>query len=216
MKSKENITIVNYGLGNLYNLSRALIHCGCENVKISSNPDDILIADKIILPGVGAFRTAMIELKERKLVKPICEFASSGKPLLGICLGMQILATNGEEFGLNDGLGLIPGRVIKIADKNINYKKIKIPFIGWSNIIFEKNVSESNLYSVMDKNDELYFVHSYEFIPTDQNNIIAKYDYCELKINAIVQLNNIIGFQFHPEKSGPVGLKLLKKFTDLK
>ncbi len=204
------IVIIDYGCGNLLSLKRALDEFKIPN-EVSKDKNKILSAELLILPGVGAFENAMNLLKKNDLIETILEFTTKrNKPLIGICLGMQILFTKSFEMGEHNGLNLIDGTVEKI-NKTSNNKGIKVPHISWNEIFFEKNTKfETKL------NDELngrsfYFVHSYMAIPKKKDNLVAKCKYFDVEVPAIVQREKIVGFQFHPEKSGKNGLKLLKQ-----
>ena len=137
------ITIIDYGVGNLYSVKRALEVCGGSNICISSNASDILDADRVILPGVGAFGDGMLGLKKHNLIEPILNYAASGKPLLGICLGMQLLSSSSTEFGTHKGLDLITGQVVPIPSFTVDNQPQKIPFIGWSTLDFEEQSNSS-------------------------------------------------------------------------
>ena len=200
------INILDYGCGNLLSLKRSYEHLGF-NSNISKDLKEILEGDVLILPGVGSFGNAMQSLKKLELIKTIKEFAETEKPILGICLGMQILLTEGYEFGKFDGLNLIPGKVEKIKD-NLN-PKMKLPHIGWNNI--EVGSGMSKFISLYDKK-KFYFVHNYFANTKNENDTIATCNYSGIRIAAIIQKKNIIGCQFHPEKSGEIGLQFLKSF----
>jgi glutamine amidotransferase len=204
------LAIVDYGVGNLFSLSRSLDYLGVE-CQITRSLAELKAADRIILPGVGAFGDACKKLTELSLIEPIQELAASGKPLLGICLGMQLLFDSSEEFGLHSGLGLIPGRIVSMRrafeEAEID---LKVPQIGWNRLDVRK---ESPLVKVLGKQDFLYYVHSY-FATDCQEYVVADSDY-GLAIPGIVQKDNVFGTQFHPEKSGAVGLKILKAFTEV-
>ncbi|WP_341714986.1 imidazole glycerol phosphate synthase subunit HisH [Limnobacter sp.] len=211
----QKIAIVDYGVGNLYSVQRALEHSGATEVCITSSPNEILDSDKLILPGVGAFCDGMNGLESRNLTDPIIEFANSGKPLLGICLGMQLLATSSEEFGSHNGLGLIPGKVVPIPSESDDGNLRKIPHIGWASL--EPPHRDAWLHPIIDslsREDSVYLVHSFHMQPTDHANLLATYEYRGYQITAAVISNNIFGYQFHPEKSGPVGLRLIKNFLN--
>ena len=200
------IALIDYGSGNLQSAYKALeLVSNCKKkILITSNSKDLLKADKIILPGVGAFADCMKGLKSISgMIDVLNEVVlEKKKPFLGICIGMQLLATEGKEKGNHKGLGWIKGKVIKIK-KN---KKIKIPHMGWNTV---KVISKHPI--LKRKKFESYFVHSYNFICRDKKNIIATCDY-QQKITAIVGKENIIGTQFHPEKSQKIGLEILKNF----
>ncbi len=201
------IALIDYGSGNLQSAYKALeLVSNCKKkILITSNSKDLLKADKIILPGVGAFADCMKGLKSISgMIDVLNEVVlEKKKPFLGICIGMQLLATEGKEKGNHKGLGWIKGKVIKIK-KN---KKIKIPHMGWNTV---KVISRHPI--LKRKKFESYFVHSYNFICRDKKNIIATCDY-QQKITAIVGKENIIGTQFHPEKSQKIGLEILKNFV---
>lgn len=211
----KQIAIVDYGLGNLFSVKQAIEFCSDsndKNVVITSSPSVIQESDYLILPGVGAFENAMNAILSRDLKDPIKNFASLGKPLLGICLGMQILGTSSEEFGQHQGLNLISGTVSNIGEINSDGSLRKVPSIGWKNLIVKPEIGTlSNALSGHEASS-VYFVHSFHFLPENSENLIASYDYGDSKISAAVQKDNIIGYQFHPEKSGQNGLEILKSF----
>jgi glutamine amidotransferase len=209
---KKKVVIVDYGLGNLYSILQACNHVGYTPV-ISSCKEEILSADYLILPGVGAFKIAMNHLKERGLIEVIKEYAESSKPLMGVCLGMQLLFDSSEEFGKHDGLGLIAGTIKKLPD-TFKGCKIKIPHIGWNKLFpAELSFVNSPLEELTNK-DFMYFVHSYYAEPTNNLEILTYTYYQEFKYCSSVQKNNIFGFQFHPEKSGEEGLSIYKNFLN--
>ena len=201
------IALIDYGSGNLQSAYKALeLVSNCKKkIFITSNSKDLLKADKIILPGVGAFADCMKGLESISgMIDVLNEVVlEKKKPFLGICIGMQLLATKGKEKGDHDGLGWIKGKVIKIKKS----KKIKIPHMGWNTV---KVISKHPI--LKRKKFESYFVHSYNFICKNKKNIIATCDY-QQKITAIVGKENIIGTQFHPEKSQKIGLEILKNFV---
>ena len=201
------IAIIDYGVGNLFSLSSSFAKIG-ENAIVTSDPDEIRKADKIILPGVGAFADAIKKLKESRLDIVIKEEAEKKKPIMGICLGMQLLFEKSYEYGEHMGLGLIKGSVIPMQD--YISPKLKIPHIGWNPLIFKK---KSNLFKYINEGDCVYFVHSY-FASGCEKSVIATAEY-DKELTAAVESENIMGCQFHPEKSGEVGLKILKAFCEL-
>lgn len=205
---KKSVAIIDYGVGNLLSVHRALEACGAS-VKIVSTPQEILDSDRLILPGVGAFGNCMDELKKRELEQPILGFIQTGKPLLGICVGMQILHEIGEEFGEHRGLGIIPGRVNKISSSNLSQIR-KVPFVGWAPLI--SNHFGSSILHNINPDSFFYFVHSFKAETKSPQHTMACYDYDGLKITAMVHKDNVIGCQFHPEKSGKSGLKILDNF----
>lgn len=208
----KRVTIIDYGIGNLYSVKRAVEVSGGQDIRVSGHPEDIAEADKIILPGVGAFEDGMKGLRERGLVKHIIAAVRAGKPLLGICLGMQLLATTSEEFGVHSGLGLIPGVVKPIPRMSIDGDVLKVPFIGWSPLVLNKNnpVEESCLANL--RGNAVYLVHSYELVPNESTHLLASYSVGGHMITAAVRHGNVTGVQFHPEKSGTVGLQIMSEF----
>ena len=202
------IAVVDYGVGNLFSLSSSLAAIGAE-VVVTGDADVIRAADKILLPGVGAFEDAIAKLRASGLDEVVCEEARKGKPLLGICLGMQLLFEKSYEFGDFDGLGLIEGAVRPIAD--VIPADYKIPHIGWNalHLVGEK----SPIFQYLNDGDHVYFVHSF-YAADCEKNIIATSEY-GAELTAAVAKDNIFGCQFHPEKSGPVGLSILRAFAEL-
>jgi glutamine amidotransferase len=212
----SNITIVDYGVGNLFSVRKALENCGA-NVILSADPDMLLKSDRLVLPGVGAFGGAISELHRLGLVEVIQKFAASRKPLLGICLGMQLLFDESEEFGLHAGLGLIPGRVVPIPITSPNGDKLKIPHIGWTSLnpSVPKNSWKGTALINIKPDDCVYFVHSFMVKPKNLSDQLAYCLYGGHSIAAVVAHRNVIGCQFHPEKSGKVGLSILKAFCGM-
>ncbi|MBR6901320.1 MAG: imidazole glycerol phosphate synthase subunit HisH [Synergistaceae bacterium] len=190
------IAIINYGVGNLFSLESSFNAIG-KNVKVTSDPEDLKKAERIILPGVGAFEDAAKKLKSSGIVETLLDEVKHGKPLLGICLGMQMLFTKSYEFGEHEGLNLIPGTVRYIGE--VIPKGLKIPQIGWN--------------SLSNNGEYVYFVHSYSAF-CDEKYITATTNY-GADLTASVQNKNIYGVQFHPEKSGNVGLNILREFCEV-
>ena len=207
----KNIIIIDYGVGNLYSVQRAVEKVSNLNICISNKKEDLENADKIILPGVGAFEDGINGLHVSGLVDTLKAASHSGKPILGICLGMQLLATLSQEFGEHKGLNLIPGIVMTIPNIAIDDQRMKIPFVGWASLQVE-NQQSTNSFAKSLNSQSMYFVHSYQVIPDDPNDLLATYSYGGHKITAAIKRKNITGVQFHPEKSGEVGLKLLELF----
>ncbi|MFR7994220.1 MAG: imidazole glycerol phosphate synthase subunit HisH [Clostridium sp.] len=198
------ITIIDYGMGNLKSVYNALkkVNFDCQ---ISSEVTDIEMADKLILPGVGAFKDAMDNLKNLDLILPIRKKVNDGCPLLGICLGMQMLFDEGYECELRKGLGFIEGK-IKLMNSKEN---LKIPHIGWNRLEFNR---ENKILNNINKESFVYYVHSFMATEMIDENLIAYSKYGDINIPGIVNKGNVYGMQFHPEKSGEVGLKILKNF----
>lgn len=210
---KADVVVIDYGVGNLLSVSRGLEHCGAS-VLVSNDPEIILAAPRIVLPGVGAFLDAMAELHRRNLDDVVRTFARQGKPLLGICLGMQLLLDESEEFGVTAGLGLIPGRVIPIPTSSTDGRVQKVPHIGWSELSLPDGRTswDDTLLQGMSANEAFYFVHSFMAAPEDPSHRVADCKYGGAAVSAVIGRANIHGCQFHPEKSGTVGLRVLKRF----
>ena len=201
------IAIVDYGVGNLYSLERSF-HAIGEPVTVSADPRVIAGADKLLLPGVGAFGDAAQKLRVTGLDTVVKEQAATGKPLMGICLGMQLLFDEGHEYGVHPGLGLIPGKVLPIKD--VIPEGLKIPHMGWNALRLRK---DSPLLQDIREGDCVYFVHSY-YAAQCREHTIATAEY-GAPLTAAVQKDNVFGCQFHPEKSGTVGLKILRAFAQM-
>lgn len=206
------IGILDYGAGNLKNVCRAIEHLGYE-YQLVSKENQLLLVDKLIIPGVGAFKVAMEQINKMKLAMPIKQLAERGTPILGICLGMQLLFEKSSEFGMTGGLGLINGVIDEIPSIGNSGLSLKVPHIGWN----ELKSCDSNHIIIrgIQEDDAFYYVHSYKAIVTNEKNLIAYSTYDGLVLPGIVCNKNIYGFQFHPEKSGKNGLKLLKNFLEL-
>lgn len=211
--SAPEITVIDYGVGNLLSVRRGLEHCGA-NVTVTADPKVILASAKVILPGVGAFRSAMQTLHQLDLVDAIRAVAARGTPLLGICLGMQLLLDNSEEFGVTEGLGLISGGVVPIPPVTITGEPQKIPHIGWNALGLPEGRDDwrGTLLEDNAAGDAAYFVHSFMAMPADSRHRIADARYGGHAVSAVIGRDNISGCQFHPEKSGEVGLKILRRF----
>lgn len=204
------IAIIDYGVGNLFSLQSSLKFIGAE-AKVTKDIEEIRKADRIILPGVGAFADAIAKLRQSGMEKVVLEEAAKGKPLLGICLGMQMLLEKSYEYGEHEGLGLIKGSVKPIAP--MIGEGLKVPHIGWNALIFPKEKEKSKLYQYINEGDCVYFVHSYAGVDCDIN-VTARAEY-GAELTASVENGNVYGTQFHPEKSGEVGLKILKAFCEI-
>jgi glutamine amidotransferase len=199
------IAVVNYGLGNLHSVQKAVAFVGGDPL-VTDDPQAILNADKIILPGVGAFADGMRGLESRGLADVIRQAAEDGIPLLGICLGMQLLFDQSEEKGEHAGLGLVPGKVLFFTQKDI-----KVPQIGWNQVAAAK---PSALIQAIPNGAYFYFNHGYYCSPSDESDVLLTTDY-GLRYASAVQRNNVFGVQFHPEKSQKYGLQLLRNFVEM-
>ena len=202
------IAIADYGVGNLFSLHSSFGAIGYETI-VTRNPEEVKCADKIILPGVGAFGDAAKKLRDSGMYDVIKKEALSGKPLLGSCLGMQMLLEKSFEYGIHEGLGLIKGEIHPISD--VIPKDLKIPHIGWNSLSFKDQ--SSPLFKYIKDGDFFYFVHSYYGADCEEN-VIATSEY-GTPLTAAVAKDNIFGCQFHPEKSGQVGLNILRAFCDM-
>ena len=201
------IAVVDYGVGNLYSLNSSLKFIGADAV-VTSDEGVIRRADRILLPGVGAFEDAAAKLRATGLDKVVCDEAAGGKPLLGICLGMQMLLEKSFEFGEHKGLGLIEGSVRPISD--VIPANLKIPHIGWNPLKFEGEKNE--IFKYVNEGECVYFVHSY--YGAECPSVIATTEY-GASLTAAVARSNVYGMQFHPEKSGEVGLNILRAFCEI-
>ena len=202
------IAVVDYGMGNLRSVQKALEKVGYTAL-VTNNPKQILNARSILLPGVGAFKDCIYNLKRLNLVEPILNSIKIGKPFLGICLGLQILFTISEEFGETSGLNLIKGKVVRFSSKDTSTTtRLKIPHMGWNSITIRKNLP---LFSGIEDGSFFYFVHSYYVIPDDERVVATTTDY-GIEFTSGIQQENIFACQFHPEKSQQIGLRLLKNF----
>ncbi|MBI2062842.1 MAG: imidazole glycerol phosphate synthase subunit HisH [Candidatus Yanofskybacteria bacterium] len=210
MKPKPTISIIDYGLGNLYSITKACRKFS-DSVVVTEDPEVIRSSSALILPGVGSFGAGIDGLKRRGLVKIIKEFADSGRPILGICLGAQLMMSWGYEFGEFAGLSIVSGKVIKFGKL---LPGTKVPHIGWNKITVKSKKKEP-IFSSLGEKSYFYFVHSYVMQPEDSKNIFATTNYGGNSFCSIIKQGNIYGCQFHPEKSGEVGLKVIKNFIRL-
>ena len=204
------IAIVDYGVGNLFSLKSSLGAIGAE-VVVTADEGVIRRADKLILPGVGAFEDAAKLLEKTGLGQVVVEQAQGGKPLLGICLGMQLLFEESEEYGRHRGLGLIPGRVVSMEP--VVPREYKVPHIGWNALHFPKGRPADPLFRYIREGECVYFVHSY-YASECEESVIATAEYGP-ELTAAVRRGNVMGTQFHPEKSGAVGLNILRAFCEM-
>jgi imidazole glycerol-phosphate synthase subunit HisH len=208
------VTVVDYGIGNLFSVRHALERCGGD-VTLSGDGAVLERAERLVLPGVGAFAGGMQGLRERGLVEPIRRFAASGRPLLGICLGMQMLSSVSEEFGRHDGLNLIPGRVTAIPHADIEGRPHKVPHIGWSELLRPAGtIWEGSILDGTAEATAMYLVHSFAVVPDDPAHRLAECEYGGHRIVAAIRSGNVSGCQFHPERSGEHGLSILRKFLE--
>lgn len=206
----KKVVIVDYQMSNLFSVVRAIEQIGHSPI-VSNSPEEIVLADALILPGVGAFKAAMDNLEKLALVAPIKAFMESGKPFMGVCLGLQLLFEESDEFGKHNGLGVIKGAVKKFVQSQEG--KEKIPQINWNTIQSTSNNGWKNtpLMHLKEK-AYMYFVHSYYVVPTKQEVVLSSTTYCGIEYCSSIKQNNIFATQFHPEKSGELGLEIYKNW----
>lgn len=207
----KKIVIVDYGLGNLFSIKQALAAVGAEAV-FSSKAEDLKNCDGILLPGVGAFADAMNRLRELNLIEVIQKAAHDGKPILGVCLGLQLLFEQSHEFGLHKGLGLIPGEVVRFPEQHDGIK-LTVPFIGWNRLVLTPQGKDHPLLGTLKQATNIYFVHSYYVSPKSQAEILARCEYQGFAFPAVVRYKNTVGIQGHPEKSSEQGLEIYKNWV---
>ena len=206
------ITIIDYEMGNLRSVEKAFEKLGYA-AKVSNNPEDLLTTDKIVLPGVGAFRDCINNLRAGGFVEPLLQHVESGKPLLGICVGMQMLFDESEEFGRHQGLGLVPGKVVRFpTDMTEGGERLKVPHMGWNNLLIQR---PSPIFKDTDDSSFVYFVHSYYCAADNPSDVAATCRYGEVELCASVWRDNLMATQFHPEKSQDIGLNIFKNFGEL-
>jgi len=209
------IAILNYGMGNLRSVQKALERVGAQ-AEVIDSPDQVASADRLILPGVGAFADGMAHLQERAMVEPLLAFAESGRPMLGICLGMQLMFDSSAEDAPSPdqpvpGLGLLPGKVVRFEeDQGPGNERLKVPHMGWNALDFAPGTP---LFAGIEPGEHVYFVHGYYCLPADENDTAATADYGG-RFCAAVHRDNVWATQFHPEKSQRVGLRILENFAN--
>jgi glutamine amidotransferase len=215
MHKRKKIVIIDYELSNLFSVKHACEYLGLE-AEITSNAEKLLQADGAILPGVGAFAGAMKNLNKHNLTAAIKKFVNSGRPFMGVCLGMQLIFSESSEFGVHKGLGLIKGKVQRFPDKVGNHV-LKVPQIGWNKIYppeGKKDFWDKTYLKDMEKGQFMYFVHSYFVLPEDSSVTLAKTNYDGFEYASAILKDNIFAVQFHPEKSAEKGLAIYKRFSE--
>ena len=207
--------VIDYGIVNLKNILRGFEYIGVP-IDSAVDPDQVLKADRIILPGVGAFASGMNELRTRGMDEAVKCIANAGRPVLGICLGMQMLLDSSIEYGQHQGLGLIPGSVVPIPTNSVGMGRRKIPHIGWNALRYPSHASswKNSCLNRAPEGSFFYFVHSFMVVPEKSSHILAQCIYEGLSVTAAIKKDNITGLQFHPERSGPIGLEILHEFMD--
>jgi glutamine amidotransferase len=204
------VTIIDYGMGNLRSVQKGFEKVGVDAI-LTASKDDVMRANKIVLPGVGAFRDCMDNLKKFDLIDVIKEHIDSGKPYLGLCLGLQVLFSESEEFGITKGLDVIKGRVVKFPEDEFKAKKLKIPHMGWNAVRIQK---ETPILDDIADGTYFYFVHSF-YVKPDDDDVIATSTEYGIDFTSMISYKNVFACQFHPEKSQTEGLKILKNFGKL-
>ena len=206
------ITIIDYEMGNLRSVEKAFEKLGFD-ARVSNNPDDLLTTDKVVLPGVGAFKDCITNLRDGGFVGPLLQHVEAGKPLLGICVGMQMLFDESEEFGRHEGLGLIPGKVTRFpAGMEERGERLKVPHMGWNTIQIKR---PAPLFKDTAEGSYVYFVHSYYCAADNPDHVAASCRYGDIVFTAAIWRDNLMATQFHPEKSQDVGLKIFENFGGL-
>ncbi len=206
------VALIDYKMGNLFSIAHACEKVGLE-VEITNNPEKIKNADALILPGVGAYPLAIEQLYIQNLTEPIKDFANTGKYIFGICLGMQLFMDQSNEFGVHQGLGLIEGEVLRFPESTTNTQPRFIPQIAWNNVSIEQ--PNHPLFKNIPNNEYFYFVHSNYVKTKSTQNILCSTDYSNFKYSSAIVQDNLIGIQFHPEKSGIQGLKIFENYKEL-
>ncbi|HAT1774426.1 TPA: imidazole glycerol phosphate synthase subunit HisH [Legionella pneumophila] len=212
----SSVSIVDYGVGNLLSVARAFQYFDAS-VNLVSTPEEIMSANRLVLPGVGAFEDGMKGLTTLNFIEPIKQFARSGKPFLGICLGMQMMLSKSTEFGQHEGLGLIAGEVVSVPSHGVDGQLHKIPHIGWNELVATSE-GEDWCHTILKNiplNSSVYFVHSFMAMPSNPKKRLADTLYDGQAISAVIKDENMYGCQFHPEKSGEVGLSIIQQFLQI-
>ena len=206
---KNKVAIIDYGLCNLFSVVHACKYVGLEPI-VTSDREEILNADAVILPGVGAFGEAISQIREKELDVVIKKYVSTGKPFLGVCLGLHLLFDESEEFGVHKGLGIIPGKV-----KKIPVECGKVPQIGWNTISANKENKNNFLASEINEDEFMYFIHSFYVEPENEADILTYTTYGDMKYCSSVSKDNVMACQFHPEKSGEAGIQIYRNFKNM-
>jgi len=222
-RSVPGVAIVDYGMGNLFSVRQACAHVGL-NATITSSPGDVATADGVILPGVGGMPDAMRTLQRSGLSEALVAYAQSGKPLLGICLGLQLLMTEGTEFERHQGLGIVTGSVVRFEGASLNGRRLKVPHVGWNGV---RKVAGAGAVSggrdpwagtplaSLSEGVSMYFVHSFYVIPLEAGVCVAETQYGNVWFCSALARGSVFGCQFHPERSGPEGLRIYRNFANL-
>lgn len=210
----NTVTVIDYDCGNLFSVARAVEQCG-GRVEFAETPEAAANAERLILPGVGAFGAAMAALRQRHMDDAVKTFAGTGRPFLGICVGLQAMLDYSKEFGHHQGLGLIPGAVLPVPSTNANGAPQPVPHIGWARLENQSNGTKRTIFGDDGAENWAYFVHSFAAAPENPGDVTHTCNYGGHAITAAIAKDNLIGCQFHPEKSGPAGLAMIDKFLAL-
>jgi glutamine amidotransferase len=213
----QRVTLIDYGMANLLNVARAFQHCGAD-IKVTEDPSEVVRAERLVVPGVGAFQDSIHEMHARGLGDAIRQYADSGRPLFGICVGMQILFDASEEFGEHQGLGILPGRVRPIPNVTTSGEPQRVPHIGWNHLVVPNSGRDwqgTLLQPFIGEQPAVYFVHSFAAQPQIEMDSLADCIYGGHRICAAVQRNNIMATQFHPERSGEIGLSIIRRYLEI-
>jgi glutamine amidotransferase len=206
------IAIIDYGMGNLRSVQKGFERVGCEAI-VTADPKVVLEADKIVLPGVGAFPDCMRNLEQGGFIEPLLRVIREGRPFLGICLGLQLLFTESEEFGVHQGLNVIPGRVVRFPERmTAEGENLKVPHMGWNQLVIRRRPAA---FEGIEEGANFYFVHSFYVVPKDESVVATTTTY-GIEFCSSVWKDNIVATQFHPEKSQEKGLQILKNFGEIK
>ena len=215
MSSSSKVTLLDYGMCNMLNVARAFQHAGAD-LTVTEDPKVALAAERLVVPGVGAFSDSMTEVRARGHDDAIRSFVEGGRPMLGICVGMQILFEGSDEFGQAEGLGLIGGWIRAVPMKSVDDVAQRVPHIGWNNLVLPRETNRSwdatILEGIASDRSAVYFVHSFAAVPSDPADRLADFDYGGHRLNAAIKRDNVTATQFHPERSGTVGIEMLRQF----
>lgn len=217
MASSSQVTVVDYGMANLLNVVRAFEHCGAD-VTIAEEASEVARAERLVVPGVGAFRDTMREMTALGFDDAVREYVQTGRPMFGICVGMQMLFDASEEFGEHAGLGILPGRVMAVPSTTVAGDPQRVPHIGWNDLVEPdggRDWSGTLLDSITHAKPAVYFVHSFAAVPDNADDRLADCYYGGHRISSAVQRDNVMATQFHPERSGELGLKMISRFQTL-
>jgi glutamine amidotransferase len=213
----SRITLLDYGMCNMLNVARAFQHVGAD-LHITEDPAEVQKADRLVVPGVGAFQDSMAELTSRGFGDAIRRFVDTGRPMLGICVGMQVLFEGSDEFGEHAGLGILPGRVVAVPNRSVDGEPMRVPHIGWNHLVAPETGRDwagSLLEPLKGQGPAVYFVHSFAAQPVDASLRLADCVYGGHRLCAVVQQGAVMATQFHPERSGETGLKVLRHFQSI-